>query len=435
MSNGTAVANAIKPPTSKRNYVFFVCCLMQAVVWTDEFTFSTLTPYWSEHFGFDAIQISSISSGYLLGYFPMLLVGGLLADKFGAKRMMLICVAGCGILSLMMLLCTDYTSMYWRNLIFGIFFGMNWAPCNKMMANWLPAHERGTKVSIWSTLCTACQLYTAPMALLIAARLQWQLAFVVVTIMAVPLFIMILFTQNEPSKMKKISKEEVDYINAGRDEEALKNENFNFRLLGEIFKDRNCWVVSIAVVLASAPTWMAATWGSMTLIDGFGLSAESAAALISPMSLIPVAISFTVGWVITKMFKGNIKYVFVLSPIIGAICYITSATVVTSPLVMAVLVFGIANGANAWGFGGCNAYFAAYSRPALWGTLNGLAPCMQTGFGFILVQLSGRWVTEGASMGGYGNVFMYAGFIWLLGIVFGLLAKKRLITDTYETVR
>ena len=430
--NGAVVS---KPPTNKRQYAFICCCLVQIMVWSDEFTFATLTPYWSAHFSFDPVQIASISSAYLLGYFPMLLVGGVLADIIGARKNLLIAVAGCGILSLCMLACTGSDTMWWRNFAFGIFFGFAWAPENKMMANWLPASERAARASLWGTLSTASQIFIAPLSLMIASHLNWQAAFVLVTIVSVPVFILVSRVKDNPADQKGISQEEVDYINAGRDEEALKNEKMNLKAIGGILKDWNCWVALIAMSMATMPTWCVATWGSYVLISGYGMSSEGAASLIATMSLMPVAFSLLTGFFLKKVFRGNIKLLFVFAPVIGISAFLISSFGDVSAVTAGVLLFGVAYCTNAWGWGGANMYWGAYAKPETWGTLNGLVSFTQVGLGYVFVQFSGAWVREGATMGGFGDLFFYAGLVWGIGIIAALIMKNRKITDTYETRR
>jgi len=59
----------------------------------------------------------------LLAYFATLIVGGVLSDLIGARRVLIVVVAGCALLSAAMLVVTGYESLVVRNLIFGAFFG------------------------------------------------------------------------------------------------------------------------------------------------------------------------------------------------------------------------------------------------------------------------------------------------------------------------
>jgi hypothetical protein len=125
--------------------------------------------------------------------------------------------------------------------------------------------------------------------------------------------------------------------------------------------------------------------------------------------------------------------IFIVPAIVGAVCFIVPTYIYVSPLVATLLITGFAVGGNAWGFGGGNTYFAAYTKPKYWGTLNGLAAGLQGLTGFVMVSISGRWVSDDAALGGYGDIFLYTGLFWLVGIILSVIAKKRLLGDTWET--
>ncbi len=58
-----------------------------------------------------------------------------------------------------------YTQMWWRNLIFGIFHGFLWGPCNRMIALWFPPHERFRYTAIWLASAFAAYSITGPIGL------------------------------------------------------------------------------------------------------------------------------------------------------------------------------------------------------------------------------------------------------------------------------
>lgn len=61
----------------QRHTVFLAVILTNFIVWLDEAIFGTLTPYWGEAFPLSTPEIATISSAYLLGYFPFLFIAGI----------------------------------------------------------------------------------------------------------------------------------------------------------------------------------------------------------------------------------------------------------------------------------------------------------------------------------------------------------------------
>lgn len=85
--------------SGKRKFVFMAVVLTNFVVWLDTAKFGVLNPFWAKELNLSPSQISSVAASYLLGYFPLLLVAGVLADRLGARRILLICLAGVTVLS------------------------------------------------------------------------------------------------------------------------------------------------------------------------------------------------------------------------------------------------------------------------------------------------------------------------------------------------
>jgi sugar phosphate permease len=405
---------------------------MQFIVWADEIAFTALVPFWSEHYGFDSVQIATISSAYLLGYFPMLFVAGIIADIIGPRKCMLITVVGCGITSACILLCDGYDAMFIRNLIFGIVFGFSWSPATKMMSQWLPGNERAQRVALWSLFTSIASVVMYPVSMMVASHIDWRYAFVIVAIGAIPVVIMILKSRDLPTQFKGISEEEKNYIMAGTGGYD-GSDKITFKKVGQVLSDPNCWIILVATAFAAGPTWAMNPWANVIYMNVYGMSADFVGIASGLMALIPVAFSFTTGFWMNKVFKGNIKMLLVTAPLLGGIPYlICGLSPVPGILVMILVNFGQSTNAFCWG--GSGAYWASYAKPELWGTLNGLGATLEVLLGYFIVSMSGNWVQEGASVGGYGNIFIIAGSLWFVGLVVAIFARKVHTSDNWETV-
>lgn len=85
MNNAAAVGQGM---TKKRFTVLAIVFVINFVVWMDESVFAILTPLWSGSLKLTPEQIGSASAAYLLGYFPVLFIAGILSDRIGAKKML-----------------------------------------------------------------------------------------------------------------------------------------------------------------------------------------------------------------------------------------------------------------------------------------------------------------------------------------------------------
>ena len=182
---------------TQRYKVFTVVTLVNLTVWLDEGVFGALTPYWSRDLHLSVEQIGTASAAYLLTTFIMLFVGGVISDLIGARRVLLVVVAGSAALSAAMLLVSNYEQLVLRNLLFGFFFGGLWGPCNRMIAIWLPPKDRAHFAAVWMSSTLFSFVLSNPVGLLIAAHSSWRVAFLAVTALSVPSFLLLLWVRTD----------------------------------------------------------------------------------------------------------------------------------------------------------------------------------------------------------------------------------------------
>jgi MFS family permease len=395
------------------------------MVWLDEIVFATLTPFWSEAFNLSSVEIATIASAYLLGYFPLLLVSGILSDILGPRKMLLIAVAGCGVLSAAILLCKDADSMYWRNFFFGIFFGFNWAPCQKLISNWFPQKDISTAAGYWNTVSTITGIGGAPAALAIAVTLGWQQAFLIITAISIPIFILILIVRDFPTQTKGISPEEIDYINKEKLNTTGEKVKTRAGDIFVVFKDWRVWMALLVSMIATGPTWLPSTWGSMLLMNGLNYSATETATIMPFMSLFGVAAGLAAPFLF-RACKGNMRIYLSFGTLVGGTGFVLVGLLDLPPLLAAIFAMGICYCGNPWSWGGLTSYWAGLfkDKPEVLGTMNGAGAAIQVAFGYGLVQMSGSWVGTTDHVGGYGNVFLYGGIIWFSCLIFIMLIRN-----------
>jgi MFS family permease len=151
--------------------MFVSILFLNFVVWLDSAKFSLLNPFWSAELHLAPAQISSVTASYLLGYFPLLLLAGILADRIGAKQMLIICIVGVTVLSATMAFVHTYEEMWWRNFLFGIFFGFLWAPSQRLLSVWCPGALGARATSMWMSSCLVAGVMAPAIALPLANHL------------------------------------------------------------------------------------------------------------------------------------------------------------------------------------------------------------------------------------------------------------------------
>ncbi|WP_423797925.1 MFS transporter [Neobacillus sp. SAB-20_R2A] len=419
--------------TKKRFIVLAIVFAINFVVWMDESVFAVLTPLWSGSLKLTTAQIGSASAAYLLGYFPVLFIAGILSDRIGAKKMLVICLVGVSVLSASMAFVDSYSTLYLRNIVFGIFFGFLWAPCNKMMAMWLPSRERARYAAIWMSFTMASGAIGAIVALPISDAIGWEKVFLLVSVLAIPLIFFLIFkTTDRPEDFKGISKEEVAYIYS--DQPSIEEQNaekFQWSHLRDLFKQRTVWTMAIATGLGTTPTWLIGTWGSYTLLNEFKVTPATASMMIFFVTFIPIIFGFLSGPMINKFFGGKCRPALAFGPLVSGLAFFSAALLSPNYIVWAILISGFGFFCNPFFWGTVNAYWAGIAKPEYSGTLNGLSAALQVAFGYILVNMSGKWIDPSVSgPAALNKIWIIGGCVFLATIVLVYLSKEVRVNAT-----
>jgi MFS family permease len=150
--------------------------------------------------------------------------------------------------------------MWWRNFIYGVFFGFLWGPCTRLLSIWFPGKDGAKATSIWMSSTLSAGVIAPAIALPIAHHISWQVAFLVVAALGVPAFVMLwLFAFDRPRDLRGITDEEVARIEAGHMSEK-KGERLNFGELGRALLRPSVFMMAIATALGTAPTWLPVLW-------------------------------------------------------------------------------------------------------------------------------------------------------------------------------
>ncbi|MET4638118.1 MFS transporter [Mycetocola sp. 2940] len=391
MSTSTDLPSLAKRDTNKRRLVLITIVFVNFVVWMDSGKFGLLTPFWSADLGFDTAQIGQISSAYLLGYFPMLFIAGILADRFGPKPLLITCVAGVTVLGVSMVFVTNYSELWWRNLIFGVFFGLLWAPCQRMLAVWFPNIDIPRVTAFWVGAMMLTGLVEPVVALPMADAFGWRVTFIVISILGIPAMLMLIWlTSSNPATKKGISETELAYIRSDR---PASVKSVPFREILAAFKNRTVILLVIAGALATTPTWLTATWASYGALT-VGEADPLMAAWVIPLLAIPgIVYAFMHGRVVNTVFKGRLKPPMLIGVLLPAFGFFAAALIPGLPWwawLFLASTLGFFTNPLVWG--SLNPFFVRVARPEVVGTLNGIAAGLQVAGGYILVSLSGGWI-------------------------------------------
>lgn len=412
--------------TGRRGLLLVTILFVNFVVWLDTAKFSLLNSFWSADLHLTTSQISSVTASYLLGYFLLLMLAGVLADRIGAKLMLIICILGVTVLSASMAFVHTYGEMWWRNLVFGVFFGFLWAPSQRLLSVWFPGPLGARATSTWMSSTLVAGVLAPAIALPLAYHLSWRYAFLIVAALGVPaLILLILFTANRPDKLRGISAREVDAIREAHQGVAVRDK-LSLRELLQALKNRSILTMVIATGLATTPTWLSGPWLPYGLITLQKVNPDTVAWVSPVFAAVPVLFGLVNGTLVARFFGGRTRPWLMLGPACGAVGFLLGVVLHSSSWV----VWGLFIGAFAFlcdpmFWGTVNSYWSGITRPEVTGTLNGVSAAMQVGVGYIITQFSGSWLNSGASgRAQLDTIWIVGAVIFAAAIIPVLLSKE-----------
>ena len=143
----------------------------------DRMVMSVSLPFIGKDLNIDATMQGAVLSAFFAGYALFQIPGGLLADKFGFRRMMSIGITWWSAFTALTGMITSYPIMLICRCLFGIgegcFPGATW----KCIATYFPPKQRATATAVQSTVNTLGPAVASILAASIIAAFGWRTVF------------------------------------------------------------------------------------------------------------------------------------------------------------------------------------------------------------------------------------------------------------------
>src|SRR5262245_45727522 len=146
-------------PTCVRYQVLAVACSLAVLTYVQRQGFVAGTPYIKQDLGLDDAEMGYLASVWLVAYGLFQVPGGLLGDRLGARHLLTILVVGWSLLVGAVALAALFPPGGWLVLgflvvlrfLFGLFQGGGFPGLARVVADWIPAPQRGfAQGMIWT---------------------------------------------------------------------------------------------------------------------------------------------------------------------------------------------------------------------------------------------------------------------------------------------
>jgi sugar phosphate permease len=428
----TAESVSNKPKTRHyRIIVLLVIWFLYVINYFDKFAVLYLLPYIREELKLTHEVIGFAASLFFFAYWAAQLPSGILADKFGPKRVMGIAIVVFTFFTFLTGRIHSLATFIMVRLGLGLGEGFHFVPSIRTISDWFPSKEKGRATSFFVTSWTVAPAVAAILVTFIAAAWGWRAVFYTLAVPGViGILGLVLYVKDSPElayKAGKLSKEELDLIKEGRP--AAQSAQAVKTSFLKMCKDLQLWIISVIVFLRLFVFWGTSFWLSSFLAEQHGFNIKTMGVLASLPYIVGFFSQMCSGWMMDKVTKSKAKPLILvtfagLSLILYAITLIPKGNVPLLIIALAILGFF-----NVFYDGPIYAFVQLRYPKDVVGSVTGVTQAVGQFGSFVAPAVTGFFVTVGAAgAANFTIVFMMFMGSAILGLILSVILKEAPLT-------
>lgn len=416
--------------TNFRRIILVMLTLAMVINYLDRSALAYAMPFITQDFYLTPEQKGIIFGSFSIGYALFNFIGGVLADKYGPKRVFtwsmsvwsIICGATAG--------CFNFWTMFIARAFFGAGEGPISTTANKVVSNWFPLNERARAVGINQAGGPLGGAISGPIVGFLYITFNWRISFIIIAFIGITwAIIWALIASDKPRGNPRVSEAEADLIEGEEKEEIVAVSDTQSSVeKPSMFKailQPSILATALSLFCFNYVLFFFMNWFPTFLVDTTGIS-------LKEMSIVGVLpwVAGTLGYIsggflIDYIFKRTGKQLFSRKVVLVtcfALCSVCVGLISQTTTAMeAVILMTVAFG------------FMQLAAPAYWTLIQDAAPKEYVGSagGLMhgLANISGivAPVVTGfiVGAGSYAGAFILAGCLGILGAtVVALFVKK-----------
>jgi MFS transporter, ACS family, D-galactonate transporter len=237
-------------PSRVRFAILALISLGVATNYLDRAIIGIASPAIAREFALSPVAMGLVFSAFSWSYFAAQLPGGLALDRFGARLVYLVSIAGWSLSTLMHATATGFASLFGWRLSLGLFE----APCfpanNNIVGAWFPRAERARAIGVYTSAEYVALGFASPLLLWLLDAHGWRALFLVSGLLGLAIVPAWWVLYREPANHPRINKSELALIEQGGGRVVAETARFTPALLWALA--RNPQIVALCAAQFAA---------------------------------------------------------------------------------------------------------------------------------------------------------------------------------------
>ncbi len=398
----------------------------------DRIGLSVAAPQIQEAFHLTPMDMGLLFSAFAWSYSLLQIPVGIVIDRFGPTTVGRWGAFLWGVASVITALSSGFAGIFVARVLLGVAEAPAFPVSAKATGYWFPRNERGLATAIFDAAAKFSNVIGVPLVAITIVAFGWRWGFGLTAVLSFSYFFAFYFIYRDPSADKRLSREELKYIQDGGGAPEGKSEAGAMNMLGYLLTKTKIWGLTIGFAAYGYTFYLFLTWLPGYLVQTMHMSIlKSAGYAAIPWAFATLTDLFVGGWLIDHLISRGWdeskvrKGVLVTGMLFGLAVF--GATQTTDPA-WAIFWISIALGGLA------SAAPVGWSLPSLIapkggaGTIGGIMNFANNLMGAAAPIVTGFIV---GATNSFSNAFFVAGVILVIGIfsfVF-LLGKIEPIPD------
>jgi len=289
-----------------RKYRWTICALVffaTTVNYLDRSVISLLKSTLSDEFNWNDGDYANIEIAFKLMYAVGMIIAGRIIDTLGSKLGYLLATLFWSLSAVGHAFVNSTVGFIVARGALGVTESGNFPAAIKAIAEWFPKKERALATGIFNSGANIGAIVAPLTVPFIAVEWGWKVAFVITGSFGFVWVILWWLTYDKPIHHKKVSKEELDYIQSDEVQTAQSKEEKVSWL--KLLSFKQTWAFVLGKFLTDPIWWFYLFWLPDFLESQYGLKGTQVAMPVAIVYMISTIGSVFGGWLPLKFIKNN----------------------------------------------------------------------------------------------------------------------------------